>query len=169
VFIPGIEICQHRPRDMMGVIGEKFVISSNQIVHIEEERFPAAVRRIVKTCHLLHHAAECLVIGGDHAPHQFRSTQGAIGLLMMIEASSARINMQNLGVCIWRTVIQGAAGWHKDKVGVLQTAHAHQYPDGDQTVKIGGKMTNNSCWRLLETAQKLLLFLAFLYPLSFQV
>jgi hypothetical protein len=92
---------------------------------------------------LLDQAGERLIVGSDTAAHQFGGAHSLSIWPVVVEPSTASIDMNDTRVFIGRAIMEGLTGGHKLKRRVACAAKPHQNPDCRQTIEIRSEMPHD--------------------------
>jgi len=98
---------------------------------------------MVNLIDLLDQPGERLIVGSDAAAHQFGGAQSLCVGPMVVEPSTAGIDMNDTGVFIGRAIVEGLAGGYELKRSVACAAKPHQNPDCRQTIEIRSEMPHD--------------------------
>jgi hypothetical protein len=112
VFIPGIEIRQHRLGNVMGPIGIESIVPGNKVSNIKED-VPRSVLSVVDPCDLIDQTPKRFIVGGNNPSHQLGSAERWIRCMMVIETTTTRINMNHPRIGIYRLILPGTPGRHE--------------------------------------------------------
>jgi hypothetical protein len=112
VFIPGIEIRQHRLGNVMRSVGIQSVVTGNKVGNVKED-LSRSILGVVNPRNLIDQATKCLVVGSNNPPHQLGSAECWIRRMMVIETTTTRINMNHSRIGIYRLILPCPPGRHK--------------------------------------------------------